>query len=138
MIFLVAIPSGVKVFNWVGILYKGSIDIHVHDTHFVTGHLHYTMFGGTLMFIWTVLDARLLSRYYWLVAHGAMVRWVTLAPTRNRNEDVKTWGSWTDCFIVDGQRRPQTLAAMTHVGAVAARSTRTATTKTTGSTSPTP
>jgi cytochrome c oxidase subunit I len=76
--FIVAIPSAVKVFNWVATMYKGSIqmsppllftlgfiflfslggltgliqgsagtDIHIHDTHFIVGHFHFVMFGGT-------------------------------------------------------------------------------------------
>ncbi len=75
--FLVAVPSGVKVFNWLATLYKGSIkldapllfalsfiflfsiagltgltigtlslNLYLHDTYFIVGHFHYTMFGG--------------------------------------------------------------------------------------------
>ncbi len=76
--FLVAIPSAIKVFNWISTMHKGSIlldtpfywacsfifvfmiggftglilgslatNVHVHDTHFVVGHFHFIVFGGT-------------------------------------------------------------------------------------------
>jgi cytochrome c oxidase subunit 1 len=88
--FIVAIPSAVKVFNWLATLYQGSIllappllfalsfillftiggltglvlgaaatNIHVHDTHFVVGHFHFTMFGGTGMAFFAAM-------HYWL------------------------------------------------------------------------
>lgn len=75
--FFVAVPSGIKVFNWIATMYKGSVvlaspllfclafiflfslggmsglinttlslDLFVHDTYFIVGHFHYTMFGG--------------------------------------------------------------------------------------------
>ncbi|MBI3615396.1 MAG: cbb3-type cytochrome c oxidase subunit I [Candidatus Omnitrophica bacterium] len=75
----VAVPTGVKVFSWLGTLWRGSIrlttpmlhalgfismfiiggltgvflastpvDMYMHDTYFVVGHLHYVLFGGSL------------------------------------------------------------------------------------------
>ncbi len=76
---LVAVPTGIKVFSWLGTLWRGSIrlttpmlhalgfismfiiggltgiflaatpvDMFMHDTYFVVGHLHYVLFGGSL------------------------------------------------------------------------------------------
>lgn len=95
--FLVAVPSAVKVFNWVSTMYRGSIfmappfffalcfiflftlggltglvqgaagpNVHIHDTHFIVGHFHFVMFGGTgvaflagLHFWWPKLFGRM-------------------------------------------------------------------------------
>lgn len=74
---LVAVPTGVKFFSWVGTIWKGklqtstpmlfvlggivvflmgglsgppnatvSTDLHLHDTYWIVGHFHDTMFGG--------------------------------------------------------------------------------------------
>lgn len=87
--FLVAVPSAVKVFNWIATLYGASIrldppmllammfivefsvggltglilgslsaDVHLHDTAFVVGHFHYTMFGGAGSVVFAAC-------YYW-------------------------------------------------------------------------
>jgi cytochrome c oxidase subunit 1 len=95
--FLVAIPSGVKVFNWIATMYKGSIrveppmlfaltfiflfaiggltgmlnaalatDTHIHETYYVVGHFHYTMFGGTGMGLFAAL------LYWWPKMTGKM------------------------------------------------------------------
>ena len=86
---LIAIPTGVKVLNWLATLWRGRIrllmpmvfslgfivtfviggltgvslalvpiDLYVTDSYYVVGHLHYVLFGGTLM-------AVLAGLYYW-------------------------------------------------------------------------
>jgi len=95
--FFVAIPTGVKVFNWIATLYRGSIeirvpllyavgwiflfsiggltglangalstDIHLHDTAYIVGHFHYTMFGGAAMGMFAGLH------YWWPKIWGRM------------------------------------------------------------------
>lgn len=86
---LVAVPTGVKFFSWVGTMWRGKMtfqtpmlfvlggisifllgglsgppngtvatDLHLHDTYWIVGHFHATMFGGFLFpFIAAI--------YYW-------------------------------------------------------------------------
>lgn len=86
---LVAVPTGIKFFSWVGTLWEGKIkldaamwfvigaiivflfggltgppngtvatDLHLHDTYWIVGHFHNTMFGG---FVYPFFAAI----YYW-------------------------------------------------------------------------
>jgi cytochrome c oxidase subunit 1 len=86
---LIAIPTAVKVFNWVATLYKGRLrfdtpmlfavgfiamfligglngaalavvpfDYQVTDTYFVVAHIHYVLFGGSVMGIFA-------GMFYW-------------------------------------------------------------------------
>ena len=86
---LVAVPTGVKFFNWLATLWRGKlsfetpllfvlgafvifliggltgpflaivpVDWHLHDTYYVVGHFHHTMFGG---FVYPFMAAI----YYW-------------------------------------------------------------------------
>ena len=86
---LIAVPTGVKIFNWIGTLWKGSIefttammyalafialfivgglsgvshavspsDFQQQDTYYIVAHLHYVLFGGSIVGIFA-------GTYYW-------------------------------------------------------------------------
>ncbi len=77
---LIALPSGIKVFNWIGTMYGGRlhlttpmlfsigfvsmfiigglsgivmaappVDIMIHDTYYIVAHLHYVLFGSSIL-----------------------------------------------------------------------------------------
>lgn len=85
----IAVPTGVKIFNWMGTMWKGSIDLRTpmlfslgfiflfivgglsgvmhssaasdaqqQDTYFIVAHIHYVLFGGSLMALASGI-------YYW-------------------------------------------------------------------------
>jgi heme/copper-type cytochrome/quinol oxidase subunit 1 len=98
---LIAVPTGVKIFNWLATMWRGRIrlampmvfsigfiatfviggltgvslavvplDLYTTDSYYVVGHLHYVLFGGTMMAVFAGL-------YYWfpkvtgrLLGHG--------------------------------------------------------------------
>ena len=89
MTFLIAVPTGVKMFNWVATMFRGKlsfttamlfavgflsmfliggingaflasvpVDYHLHATYWVVSHIHYVLFGGSMLGVFAGI-------YYW-------------------------------------------------------------------------
>ncbi len=110
---VIAVPTGVKIFNWLATLWRGNlhfdtamlyslgflsvftigglsgiflaafpVDWQVHDTYYVVAHLHYVLFGGSILgilgglyywwpkFFGRLLDERLGKLQFWLTFIG--------------------------------------------------------------------
>ena len=110
---LIAVPTGVKIFNWIGTLWGGQLrfttamlfalgfiamfiigglsgvshasppaDLQQTDTYYVVAHIHYVLFGGTMLglfsgmyYWWPKMTGRLLSEtlgkwHFWLTLIG--------------------------------------------------------------------
>lgn len=67
--FIVAVPSAIKVFNWVATLYKGTIDFHA-PMIYALGFIGLFMLGGlTGLFLAAVALDVSLTQTYFVVAH---------------------------------------------------------------------
>jgi cytochrome c oxidase subunit 1 len=110
---IIAVPTGIKIFNWLATLWGGAlrfrtplyfsvgfiamftigglsgimhasppIDLQQTDTYFVVAHLHYVLFGGTVLGLFSgvyywwpkatgrMLDERLGKIHFWLMLAG--------------------------------------------------------------------
>ena len=110
---VIAVPTGVKIFNWLATLWRGNlhfdtamlyalgfvsvftigglsgifvaafpVDWQLHDTYYVVAHLHYVLFGGSILgilgglyywwpkFFGRLLDERLGKWNFWLTFIG--------------------------------------------------------------------
>jgi cytochrome c oxidase subunit 1 len=67
--FLVAIPSGVKVFNWVATMWRGSIDLRAPMLYAISFLLLFTIGGLTGIFLGALATDVHLTDTYFVVAH---------------------------------------------------------------------
>ena len=159
---VIAVPTGVKIFNWLATLWRGNIhfdtamlyalgflsvftigglsgiflaafpiDWQVHDTYYVVAHLHYVLFGGSILgilaglyywwpkFTGRLLDERLGKLNFWLdvrrlqphvlpAAHARPARDAAARSTRTRTRAAAgVQPDLVDRLVRDGPRDPR-------------------------------
>src|SRR5208282_788642 len=67
--FLVAIPSGIKMFNWLGTMYKGNISLETPMLYAISFLLLFAIGGLTGIFLGTLSTDVHLTDTYFVVAH---------------------------------------------------------------------
>ena len=67
--FLVAIPSGVKIFNWLGTMYKGNISLETPMLYAISFLILFAIGGLTGIFLGTLSTDVHLTDTYFVVAH---------------------------------------------------------------------
>ncbi|MGI8847743.1 MAG: cytochrome c oxidase subunit I [Candidatus Dormibacteria bacterium] len=142
---IIGVPTGVKIFNWLGTMWGGSIkydtpmlfaagfllmfliggidgvylgslavDRFLHGTYWVVGHIHYVLFGGSVlgvfsgMYYWfpkmtgRYLSERLGKLHFWLMITGLNLTFMPMhflglmgMPRRIATYDPgRGWGPW--------------------------------------------
>ena len=105
---IIAVPSAIKTFNWLGTMWRGRmefhtpmlhavafvsmfvigglsgifmastpVDVYIHDTYFIVGHIHYVLFGGSLFAIFAGIT------YWYPKMYGRIM-----------NERIGKWHFW--------------------------------------------
>jgi cytochrome c oxidase subunit 1 len=110
---LIAVPTGVKVFSWLGTLWRGVItmfvlggisgvmtavvpfDVAITDTYFVVAHFHYVLFGGSLFTIF-----------------AGIYHWFPKITGRMYNETLGKWHFWTTFIAFNCTFGPQHLIGL--------------------------
>src|SRR6478752_3663016 len=118
---LIAVPTGIKIFSWLGTLYFGKIhtftiggisgvmlgmvpiDIHVSDTYFIVAHIHFVLFGGSVFTIFAGI-------YHWFPKITGRMYDEKLGRIHFWGTLVGTWGTFIPMHWIGMDGMPRRVA----------------------------